>query len=128
MLAAARDRFLAEDLLRASGKYGKPAAPTPQQVATREYLAKTILLEQQAGREPSKRETAWFSGYVRPDGTVARHYSTVRWEDFRLGGRLRRRLERAYAEWGGEGLDDAAARISDDLGVPLREVYTLFWS
>ncbi len=101
---------------------------SPTEILVRRGLAADIYRREQEGLPVSEAEAEWFDGYAVPSGRVAKHYSRLRWIDHGFGGKIRQRLVDAYEEGGDEALADYASRAAHELQVPLREVYTLFWS
>ncbi len=68
-------------------------------------------------------DIAFMFGHFRPDSTIAKNYSTLRWDV--NAARLRERLELAMEEG---RFDEMADEIADEYEVESREVYTLYWS
>jgi hypothetical protein len=128
LAAAAAQRYIAADLQAGLKGETRGAPRSDAEWVARQAIAAGIFAREQSGEQVSDREHTWFDGYACPSGRVAKHYSRLRWIDHGLGGKMRAKLSTAYEEGGDEALDDAASRISSEMHVPLREVYTLFWS
>ena len=125
---AAQARYIADTLDAGLRGEQRGHVFTDAEIVARRAIAKDIYGRLQTEGRLRRLEYDWFQGYASPTGRVGHFFSRARWFDFENGGKLKKRLVDAYERDGDDGLADAAARVASELRLPLREIYTLFWS